>query len=140
MTDIASVERFDAFDLDPRIVEAVTALGFESPTPIQAEAIPVLRKGHDIIGRARTGSGKTAAFGLPLLERVKEGGRGVRALLLAPTRELAVQVAAALRSYADRLSLRIFCIYGGTPTTPSCAPCATAWTWSWAPPAACSTS
>ena len=116
MTD--ETPSFDEFDLDPRILEAVKALGFETPTPIQAQTIVPMRAGHDVIGRARTGSGKTAAFGLPLLERVKDGGGEVRALLLAPTRELAVQVTEALRDYAKRLPVRIFSIYGGTPFEP----------------------
>jgi ATP-dependent RNA helicase DeaD len=109
---------FGAFDLDPRLVEAVAALGFDAPTPIQSEAIPALMRGRDVIGRARTGSGKTAAFGLPMLERIKDGPDGVRALLLAPTRELAIQMTEALRAYAQRLPLRVVTLYGGAAYEP----------------------
>ena len=91
---------FSDFAVDPRILQAITDLGFEAPTPIQSEAIPVLLEGHDVIGGARTGSGKTAAFGIPLLERAKEGMGIPRALVLAPTRELARQVTDALSELA----------------------------------------
>ncbi|MEZ4337700.1 MAG: DEAD/DEAH box helicase [Sandaracinaceae bacterium] len=109
---------FAELALDPRLLEALAALGFEEPTPIQAEAIPALLEGRDVIGRARTGSGKTAAFGLPLLERVKEGGGPVRALVLAPTRELALQVTDALRSFATKLPVRMVTVYGGAAYGP----------------------
>ena len=112
-----SAEGFDAFGLDTRITKAVEALGFEMPTPIQTEAIPALLNGSNVIGGARTGSGKTAAFGLPLLHKVREGGP-VRALVLCPTRELALQVHDALQSYAKQLRLRLTCIYGGTSYEP----------------------
>ncbi|MBW2458486.1 MAG: DEAD/DEAH box helicase [Deltaproteobacteria bacterium] len=109
---------FEGFGIDPRLLEAVTALGFETPTAVQLQAIPPLLEGRDVIGRARTGSGKTAAFGLPLLERVKEGG-AVRALVVAPTRELALQVGAALQSFAKRIrGLRLITVYGGAPYPP----------------------
>jgi len=110
-------EGFDQFGLDERITEAVGILGFETATPIQIEAIPALLAGNNVIGGARTGSGKTAAFGLPLLHRVRDGGP-VRGLVLCPTRELALQVTDALRSYAKKLSVRITCIYGGTSYEP----------------------
>ena len=108
---------FGDTDLDPRIVEATQRLGFESMTPIQARTIPLLLKGADVIGGARTGSGKTAAFGLPLLHKVKDGGPQ-RALVLAPTRELALQVTNALRDFAEGLSIRVCCIYGGASYDP----------------------
>ena len=85
MSEPPPPSRFEVFELDPRITETVQRLGFEEPTPIQAEAIPALTAGHDVIGGARTGSGKTAAFGLPLLHRLRDGGPRVRALLLTPT-------------------------------------------------------
>jgi ATP-dependent RNA helicase DeaD len=109
---------FGQFGLDPRILKAVGELGFTEPTPIQARAIPLLLEGRDLIGRARTGSGKTAAFALPLLHMVKSGrtkGGGVRALVLTPTRELALQVTAAIESYARALPLEILTVYGGAP-------------------------
>ena len=112
-----SSEGFDSFALDERIIQAVANLGFTAATPIQTEAIPALLAGNNVIGGARTGSGKTAAFGLPLLHRVREGG-AARALVLCPTRELALQVTEALRSYAKKLPLRITCIYGGTSYEP----------------------
>ena len=105
-------------ELDERILEAIAELGFESPTPIQEQAIPALMTGGDLIGRARTGSGKTAAFGLPLLEMVKGGGGQVEALVLAPTRELAVQVAEALKSFSTNLPVKVLPIYGGASYTP----------------------
>ena len=109
---------FADLGLDPRIVETVEALGFSEPTGIQAQAIPPLLAGRDIIARARTGSGKTAAFGLPLLELLKDGKPGPRALVMAPTRELAVQVTEALASFARNLRLRSVTIYGGASYRP----------------------
>jgi ATP-dependent RNA helicase DeaD len=109
---------FSDFGLDKRIVEAIGRLGFERPTPIQAEAIPKLLEGHAVIGRARTGSGKTAAFAIPALERIKDGAKGPRVLVLAPTRELALQVTDATRVFATGLPVRIACIYGGASYTP----------------------
>ncbi len=106
---------FEPFNLDDRLLKAVALLGFDAPTPIQAQAIPALLGGRDVIGRARTGSGKTAAFGLPLLERLKDGGKQVRALVLAPTRELALQVTDALRSLVGALPVRVVTLYGGVP-------------------------
>lgn len=118
-TDLVS---FADLDLDPALHEAVAALGFETATPIQAAAIPLMLADRDVVGRARTGSGKTAAFGLPMLERVKDGqlenAPRPRALVLAPTRELALQVTEALRSFARRLPIRIATIYGGAPYPP----------------------
>ena len=108
---------FGSFELDPRIVSAVEALGFEEPTPIQTEAIPVLLSGRDVIGGARTGSGKTAAFGLPLLEKVKDGGP-VRGLVLCPTRELALQVTEAIRDLAKQLPVKFVTVYGGASYQP----------------------
>ena len=110
--------RFDELALDERIAASIAELGFEETTPIQAEAITPLLEGRDIIGQARTGSGKTAAFGLPLLERVKHTPKGVRALVLAPTRELALQVTDALRSYSKGLPVRLVSVYGGAPYPP----------------------
>ena len=110
---------FSDFSLNDSFQKAISALGFETPTPIQAEAIPVLLSGRDVIGRARTGSGKTAAFGLPLLERVHDKGHSVvRGLVLAPTRELALQVTKALQSLASKTSVRIVPVYGGAPYHP----------------------
>ena len=106
--------------LSQDLIAAVTDLGFAEPTPIQAQAMPPLLEGHDVIGRARTGSGKTAAFGLPILNRIlTTEGKGVRALILSPTRELAIQIAQALRDYARHAHrVRIATVYGGAPYGP----------------------
>lgn len=109
---------FEVFGLDPIILSALDALEFEEPTPVQEQAIPLLMEGRDIIARARTGSGKTAAFGLPLLERLKVRADHVRALVLAPTRELALQVTEAIKSYGKGLRVRLVTVYGGASYTP----------------------
>ena len=85
--------RFDELNLDPRILRAVTDMGFEAASPIQAQAIPVEMEGHDMIGQAQTGTGKTAAFGIPLLMKMDPENRKTQAMILCPTRELAIQVA-----------------------------------------------
>jgi ATP-dependent RNA helicase DeaD len=110
---------FDALGLGTSLVQAVTALGYEEPTPIQREAIPHLLAGRDLIGQAGTGTGKTAAFALPLIDRLLGGPtpsrRAPRGLILVPTRELAMQVAAAIHSYAKRTALAVVPLYGGAP-------------------------
>ena len=110
---------FASLGLNDSLVAAVTALGYEEATPIQAEAIPLLMTGKDLIGQAGTGTGKTAAFALPLLHRLLEGEapkRGpARALILVPTRELAMQVAEAIHKYSKRTSLTVVPVYGGAP-------------------------
>jgi ATP-dependent RNA helicase DeaD len=110
---------FSSLGLSASLVGAVTALGYEEPTPIQKEAIPVLISGSDMLGQAATGTGKTAAFALPLLDKLSrdtKAGRGkVRALVLVPTRELAMQVAEALHKYAKGSNLNVVPVYGGAP-------------------------
>ena len=113
-----NMKTFEDFGLDDRIGKSIAALGFENTTPIQAEAIPPLLEGRDIIGQARTGSGKTAAFGLPLLHSVIDAKRGVKALVMAPTRELALQVTDALASYSKHLKVKMVTVYGGAPYPP----------------------
>ena len=103
---------FASLHLAPSILKAVEELGFQEPTPIQAQAIPVALTGRDIIGSAQTGTGKTAAFALPILQHLEKPGR-LRALILEPTRELADQVAEALRKFSKHTGLRIGLIYGG---------------------------
>src|SRR4051794_1047384 len=101
---------FSALGLDDRLVSELTVLGYEEPTPIQREAIPLLLAGRDVLGQAATGTGKTAAFALPMLSRVVQsrdeaGGEGFRAprgLVLVPTRELATQVSEAVHKYGRR--------------------------------------
>ena len=89
---------FAQLDLDPRLLQAVTDAGYEYPTSIQSEAIPLALRGSDIIGLAQTGTGKTAAFTLPLINRLLDGPNRTRALVLTPTRELALQVEESVRS------------------------------------------
>ncbi len=110
---------FKSFNLDPRIEAGVQALGYKVPTPIQLEAIPPVMQGRDVMGLAQTGTGKTAAFVLPILQRLLEGPRGhVRALILAPTRELAEQIHDAIGSLARQTGLRSMTIYGGVGVHP----------------------
>ncbi len=109
---------FAEMELDPRLLQALETLGFHRPTPIQAGVIPHLLGGRDVIGRARTGSGKTAAYGLPILHGLEPGSHGVKALVLCPTRELALQVSGALRGFAAMMTVRFATIYGGAPYPP----------------------
>ncbi|HET9689669.1 MAG TPA: DEAD/DEAH box helicase [Acidimicrobiales bacterium] len=109
---------FAALGLDPALLDALAALGYEEPTPIQEQAIPVLLTGRDVLGQAATGTGKTAAFALPVLHRL--GARSGRsddpgALVLVPTRELAMQVSEALHRYGRGLGVRVVPLYGGQP-------------------------
>lgn len=106
---------FSALGLPQPLVEAITAIGFHEPTPIQAMAIPqLLQEPRDLIALAQTGTGKTAAFGLPLLERIAPHNRHPQALILAPTRELALQITGELQRFASRLpEIRIVTVYGG---------------------------
>ena len=104
----------DSFGLDSSILRGVEAAGFEEPRPIQTQTIPAVMAGRDVLGLAETGSGKTAAFGLPMLSRfVQDGGRGPRALILAPTRELATQIATELQMLAKFTRLRVATVFGG---------------------------
>ncbi|MDB4947541.1 MAG: box helicase domain protein [Gemmatimonadetes bacterium] len=114
MTDeTAAPTTFRDLGLGEDVLAALDTLGYEEPTPIQTAAIPVLLAGRDVVGRAATGTGKTAAFVLPLVERIEPGTPGVKALILCPTRELAVQVAEATHRYALRKGLRVLAVYGG---------------------------
>lgn len=106
---------FHALGLSPQIQQALDELGFAEPTPIQQKAIPELLAGHDVIGQAQTGTGKTAAFGLPLLQYLDPASDEVQAIVLTPTRELCIQVTQALRSYAEHLDINIVAVFGGAP-------------------------
>ena len=108
---------FAELGLRPDLVASLAALGYEEPTPIQRAAIPVLLAGGDVLGQAATGTGKTAAFALPLLQRLEAGrpGRPPRALVLVPTRELAVQVSEAVHRYGRALGIEVVPLYGGQP-------------------------
>ena len=120
---------FEELKLAPAIVKAVREQGYETPTPIQAQAIPVVLDGHDLLGGAQTGTGKTAAFVLPMLHRLsmsrsaqnKFGGTGIRALVLTPTRELAAQVEESVRVYGKYLQLSSTVIFGGVGMNPQIA-------------------
>jgi len=112
---------FAALGLDPRLVEGLESLGYEEPTEIQRETIPRLLEGRDLVGQAATGTGKTAAFALPLLQRFTErrgGKRAPFALVLVPTRELAMQVAEAVHRYGRALQVSVLPIYGGQSYQP----------------------
>ncbi len=106
---------FKELGLSPDIQQALDELGYEDPTPIQEQAIPELLAGHDVIGQAQTGTGKTAAFGLPLLQYLDPDNDEVQAIVLTPTRELCIQVTQALRSYAEHLDIEIVAVFGGAP-------------------------
>ena len=108
---------FADLTLAPELCHVLSGLGYEEPTPIQLAAIPPLLAGHDLVGQAATGTGKTAAFALPILQRILiEGERSEPlALILVPTRELAVQVGQAIRSYGHDMSVRVLPVYGGEP-------------------------
>lgn len=117
---------FSSFQLDPRILDAIKAMGYVSPTPIQAKAIPLVLAGRDVMGAAQTGTGKTAGYGLPMLQRIlpkantsaSPARHPVRALILAPTRELADQVNENLVAYAAKTGLRVGVVYGGVDIRP----------------------
>src|SRR3954447_25292363 len=106
-----------ALALRPELLNALSALGYEEPTPIQQEAIPPLVEGRDLLGQAATGTGKTAAFALPVLERLTSHRRerSPVGLVLVPTRELAIQVSEALHRYGKDLGARVLPVYGGAP-------------------------
>ena len=106
--------RFEEMGLEDRILRAVMDMGFEETTPIQAKAIPLQMEGLDIIGQAQTGTGKTAAFGIPLLQKVNPKNKKLQAVALCPTRELAIQVAEELRNLAKYMhGIKVLPIYGG---------------------------
>ncbi len=117
---------FEELNLAPAIVEAVKEQGYEHPTPIQAEAIPAVLAGHDLLAGAQTGTGKTAGFTLPMLHRLQDGweapkrgqSRPVRALVLAPTRELAAQVEESVKAYGKHLKLKSAAVFGGVGMNP----------------------
>src|SRR5438477_8921576 len=119
--------KFTDLDLIPPILRALDAAEYDLPTPIQAESIPHLLAGRDLLGCAQTGTGKTAAFALPMLQRLgaegaaakrPAGPRGTRSLILTPTRELAIQIADSFRTYGKHLGLRQALVYGGVGQKP----------------------
>ena len=107
--------KFSALGLKQELLLALQELGYSDPTPIQERAIPELLAGHDVIGQAQTGTGKTAAFGLPLLQYLDPSSEETQAIVLTPTRELCIQVTQALRAYAEHLEVEIVAVFGGAP-------------------------
>ena len=120
---------FDELGLAPELLRAISEQGYTKPTPIQAQAIPIVLNGHDLMGGAQTGTGKTAAFTLPLLQRIlpfaspspSPARHPVRVLMLAPTRELAIQVFESVKSYSKYVPIRCLCAYGGVDIKPQIA-------------------
>src|ERR671919_369827 len=117
MSTPAAPVSFTSLGLPRELTEVVAALGYEEPTPVQRETIPLLLAGKDLLGQAATGTGKTAAFALPMLQRIEEAGDAGRrqpsGLILVPTRELAMQVAEAVHKYARGSKLTVLPLYGG---------------------------
>ncbi|NNF77917.1 MAG: DEAD/DEAH box helicase, partial [Rhizobiales bacterium] len=114
---------FSALGLSEQLQRTLTHSGYEAPTPIQAKSIPLLLKGHDLLGIAQTGTGKTAAFTLPLLQRLAKdnrnaGTRQARVLILAPTRELVVQICECIKTYSHSMNLTMTSMMGGVRPRP----------------------
>jgi ATP-dependent RNA helicase DeaD len=109
------VTSFADLGLSEELLAALRDVGYESPSPIQVQAIPSLMEGRDVIGQAQTGTGKTAAFGLPMLEQVRPDEESVQALVLTPTRELCIQVTQAIRAYGSRKGVDVVAVFGGAP-------------------------
>lgn len=113
MTDTVNLT-FKDLNLPSELLQAIEKVGYETPSPIQAESIPLLLDGHDLLGQAQTGTGKTAAFALPMLANIDADANYPQLLVLAPTRELAIQVAEAFQVYASfSKKIRVLPIYGG---------------------------
>ncbi|MEO3761277.1 DEAD/DEAH box helicase [Mycobacterium sp. B14F4] len=112
---------FDDLQIHPSVLRAVADVGYESPSAIQAATIPAMMAGSDVVGLAQTGTGKTAAFAIPILSKIDTGSRVTQALVLAPTRELALQVAEAFSRYGAHLSVNVLPIYGGSSYGPQLA-------------------
>jgi ATP-dependent RNA helicase DeaD len=109
------VTAFADLGLSASALQALQDVGYEKPSPIQEQAIPPMLEGRDVIGQAQTGSGKTAAFGLPILEHVDPGVNDVQAIILTPTRELCIQVTQAIRTYGQRKGVDVVAVFGGAP-------------------------
>ena len=112
--------KFDELQLDERIIRAITEMGFEEASPIQAQAIPVAMEGRDMIGQAQTGTGKTAAFSIPILQKLykTDHRKGIKALILTPTRELAIQIGECFEAYGKYTGLKHTVIFGGVGQKP----------------------
>ena len=113
---MSNLEKFKLLGLSDKMIESLSKKGFEEPTEIQSLTIPKLLNGDkDIVGRAQTGTGKTGAFGIPLIERLEENSKNIQALIMVPTRELAMQVAEEIRSLSIHKKLNVLAVYGGQP-------------------------
>ncbi|MCG7340036.1 DEAD/DEAH box helicase [Staphylococcus sp. ACRSN] len=108
------MQNFKELGISDKVVETLEAIGFTEATPIQADSIPLALEGKDVLGQAQTGTGKTGAFGIPLIEKVM-GKEGVQALILAPTRELAMQVAESIKEFSKGLNVQVVTVFGGMP-------------------------
>jgi ATP-dependent RNA helicase DeaD len=113
LTAIKETVKFGVLEINRRVVQALTDMGFEEPTPIQQQTVPLLQEGRDVIGQAQTGTGKTAAFGIPIIEMANTRHGGVQALIVTPTRELAIQVAEEISRIGKYRRVRTLPIYGG---------------------------
>src|ERR1700716_1559684 len=121
-TDATSAQpTFADLQIHPAVLQAVADVGYESPSPIQAATIPAMMAGSDVVGLAQAGRGKRAAFSIPILSKTDTSSRITQALVLAPTRELALQVAEAFSRYGARLSVNVLPIYGGASYGPQLA-------------------
>jgi ATP-dependent RNA helicase DeaD len=109
--------RFEELNINPRLLGKARDLGFEGLTPIQVKAMPPILNGRDLVGQAETGSGKTVAFALPILDRIRPGD-GIKALVLTPTRELCVQVSGVFRDFGEQLGVRVASVFGGVAIEP----------------------
>ncbi len=118
IADNPELASFEELGLLPELLDAVHDAGYTTPTPIQQRAIPVALQGRDLIGLAQTGTGKTAAFTLPIVQRLHGGPRRTRALVLTPTRELCMQVEAAIRKYAKHSPCDVVAVFGGVGYEP----------------------
>ncbi|MFH0928993.1 MAG: DEAD/DEAH box helicase [Candidatus Aenigmatarchaeota archaeon] len=109
--------KFEDLNIENSVLASLNNIGFKEPTQIQAETIPLIKQGHDVIGQSQTGSGKTAAFGIPMVEKVEKGGK-IQALVLSPTRELTIQTAGELEKFSKHKGLYVQTIYGGVSFGP----------------------
>ncbi len=112
--------KFEDMNIEKNVLDSLNDMGFEEPTRIQSETIPLIKKGYDVIGQSETGSGKTAAFGIPLIEKTFRGGR-LQAMILVPTRELVLQIAGELVKFSRSKGLTIQTVYGGVSIEPQIA-------------------
>ena len=119
--DLAGDLTFADLQIHPAVLQAVGDVGYESPSPIQSATIPAMLEGSDVVGLAQTGTGKTAAFAIPILSKIDTDSRATQALVLAPTRELALQVAEAFSRYGAHLRVNVLPVYGGSSYGPQLA-------------------